>query len=410
MGREARGAGVKGARVRSASGRPGVDSLGFAAPQSVPARRSHPVKRIPQLDGIRGIAILLVLVYHTVVLPIGTLTPGPFGNLARALGFCWSGVDLFFVLSGFLITGILWDNRGATNYFAVFYARRSSRIFPVYYLSLAAFWIFAATRWARVPAFSWLVEGSIPAWSYATFTQNILMGMAGHYGANWLAATWSLAVEEQFYLVVPLAVRFLSRRWLLALFGVAIVAAPFLRLATPGIGSYVYPWCRADALLSGACLALLVRIESIAGWIRFRRAWLIGFLGGCLGCGVLLKLVGVPQAWQHTLLAMAGVALVALGNLGSGTTLGFVLGSRFLVWFGKLSYGLYVYHQIVAGVFHAVVLGRGPHLGGGAVEWAVSAAGLAATLLLAVASERWLERPLLRWAQGIAYRRQPGEM
>ena len=362
------------------------------------------MKRIPQLDGIRGIAILLVLVYHTVVLPIGTLAPGPLGTLARALGFCWGGVDLFFVLSGFLITGILWDNRGATNYFAVFYARRSSRIFPVYYLSLGAFGLFVASGYARLPAFGWLVAGTIPAWGYATFTQNIFMGMAGHYGANWLAATWSLAVEEQFYLVVPLAVRFLSRRWLLALFGAAIVAAPFLRLATPGIGAYVYPWCRADALLSGACLALGVRHEPFAAWIARRRGAVLGLLAACVAGGAVLKAVGVPQAWQHTLLALAGVSVVALGNLGSGTTLGSILGSRPLVWFGKLSYGIYVYHQIVAGVFHAVLLGHAPRLGNGAAEWWVSAAGVVATLLLAVASERWLERPCLRWAHRIAYR------
>src|SRR6476619_3815817 len=142
-------------------------------------------KRIPQLDGIRGLAILQVLLWHYVaILPSHSRTV--LSYLQHLLCLTWSGVDLFFVLSGFLIGGILLDHRDAPNYFSVFYRRRICRIFPLYYALFLAF-VLLRNRLPIGAANGWLFDRPLPLWSYATFTQNFLMSKLGTFGPNWLA-------------------------------------------------------------------------------------------------------------------------------------------------------------------------------------------------------------------------------
>ena len=162
------------------------------------AKFSFSGRRIPELDGIRGLAIVSVLIWHY---GVGQIVSEPHSILnyaLRMLGFTWSGVDLFFVLSGFLIGGILLDNKGSKDYFKIFYIRRICRIFPLYFLWLA---LFAAISYGaayfvvanRLHQIDWLFQNSMPMWSYLTFTQNIAMAFKGDFGANWLGVTWSLA-------------------------------------------------------------------------------------------------------------------------------------------------------------------------------------------------------------------------
>lgn len=186
---------------------------------------------MPQLDGIRGIAILLVLIFHFGVSAVGPQSNSFVYLVGQSLILTWSGVDLFFVLSGFLIGGILLDNRLAPNYFKVFYIRPICRIFPVYYLWLALFAIFAYVLATLIlpGALRPLYENPLPFWSYATLTQNLAMAMAGRFGPQWLDATWSLAVEEQFYLTLPLIIRFVPQRRLPYLLITLIAATPILR-------------------------------------------------------------------------------------------------------------------------------------------------------------------------------------
>src|SRR5271155_4280107 len=147
------------------------------------------MKRIPELDGLRGIAILMVLVYH--------YTGWRWG---------WTGVDLFFVLSGFLIGGILMDAKSATNYYSVFYTRRFYRIVPLYAVTVCMLPLLLATH------YEWFTVGNkIPWYAYATFTQNFWMVKLEKLGTMALAVTWSLAIEEQFYLTLPIIVRNVSR-------------------------------------------------------------------------------------------------------------------------------------------------------------------------------------------------------
>jgi peptidoglycan/LPS O-acetylase OafA/YrhL len=140
--------------------------------------------RLPELDGIRGCAILLVLIWHYIPAQIHAPAQALSGGIATCLSLTYSGVDLFFVLSGFLIAGILMDNGTAKNYFSVFYARRACRIFPVYFLLLGLFAVFTAMgsgHWSRL---SWLFQNRLPLWSYASFTQNVVMGLRSTTGPH----------------------------------------------------------------------------------------------------------------------------------------------------------------------------------------------------------------------------------
>ena len=178
-------------------------------------------KRVPELDGVRGVAILLVLVWHYIASQ-AVVTDGTLASQAlRALAITWSGVDLFFVLSGFLIVGILLDAKGGDAYFSTFYMRRACRIVPLYLLMVSIFAV--VTTW-QLHTSDFLFKEELPLWSYFTFTQNFFMHGRG-FGPHWLGVTWSLAIEEQFYLVVPLLVHWLDRKKLLAMFLFLILAA-----------------------------------------------------------------------------------------------------------------------------------------------------------------------------------------
>src|SRR5919199_1508083 len=202
-------------------------------------------RRYPELDGLRGIAILMVVAYHYELAPF------------------LSGVDLFFVLSGFLLGGILLEKKEAPNYFKAFYVRRICRIFPLYFLCLLVFLILLPVTlgWLFGDSIGMLAGDSLPLWSYFTFTHNFAMAQLGGWGTLWLAHTWSLAVEEQFYLILPLLICSFSRERLPYLLVGLILAAPlwraFLYNFHPygGLASYVLLPCRADSLLVGVLCA-----------------------------------------------------------------------------------------------------------------------------------------------------------
>ena len=131
----------------------------------------------------------------------------------RALCLTGSGVDLFFVISGFLITGILVEKRGSAHFFRTFYVRRALRILPLYFLLLLSYVVCAGLWNESSPTWMHQFAHPLPWWSYLTLTQNIAMAMRGDFGPLWLSVTWSLAVEEQFYWVMPVLVAVLSPRW-----------------------------------------------------------------------------------------------------------------------------------------------------------------------------------------------------
>jgi len=371
------------------------------------------MNRLRQLDGLRGCAILLVLVWHYFVCQI-KVRPDTFLSTSKLwLSFTWSGVDLFFVLSGFLITGILIDNANATNYFRTFYIRRACRILPIYFVMLL---LFITAVWAfrqQADRFPWLLKDTIPAWAHATFTQNIFMALTEKWGAAYaLGPTWSLAVEEQFYLVLPLIVFFMPRRTLPVLLVALIILAPMLRATTAStMQRYVLaPW-RADALMTGALLAWCVRQPAILQFFVAQRRSFYLIFGGLVVSTVLIGGRGARPGGpvDHLVFAATYGVLLVLAYVDAEGFLARVLRCRFLVWFGTLSYGIYLLHQPVSATLHAWWAGRRPAIF--TLEDALlSCLALGLTLLLAALSFRLFERRFTEFGHKFRYRTEPREV
>ncbi|MGJ5814643.1 acyltransferase family protein [Paludibaculum fermentans] len=346
-------------------------------------------RRIPELDGVRGLAILLVLAVHF------GLTANPPEPLYSLLRLGWSGVDLFFVLSGFLITGILLDTAASPNYFRAFYARRALRIFPLYYVYIAVFFAVLPLAHALnrpVP------PGPAQGW-YWLYLSNWRSALGPDYA--FLSHLWSLSIEEQFYLVWPPLVLWLGRRRLPWLCGLLIVAAPVLRFAWrvhPYSPEFLYrltPF-RVDTLAWGALLAVIVRNEAglhrLLHWAKFVGA------AAATGLAVILTLFGtknsepVVAVTGYTLFGILYFCVVLFGFRGWP-----LLRATVLRTFGKYSYGVYVLHFPLVGYFYlamepaARVIGRVPA--------ACVAFVLGSALSLGLARLSWLllERRFLAW-------------
>lgn len=212
------------------------------------------VNRIPALDGVRAIAIILVIVVHAFYFG-PDLALAPLGN--NLLVFGWTGVDLFFVLSGFLITSILIDMKGKPGAFRNFYVKRFGRIFPLYYAILCGLLLLFFIEHPKVtPQIDNLREN---AWLYFTFTSN-LSDLLGLHLNNMMGPTWSLAVEEQYYLVWPLLVLGLTlptvRKLVLGLLVGLAVLRFFLVGSLPNDAIYRFTLTHADGILTGSILAL----------------------------------------------------------------------------------------------------------------------------------------------------------
>jgi peptidoglycan/LPS O-acetylase OafA/YrhL len=338
---------------------------GGEPPAAATAWSSPASPHIPALDGVRGFAILLVILFHHTLMRQETLFDRLYVNLAR-LG--WSGVDLFFVLSGFLITGLLVDSKGSPAYYRNFYIRRTLRIFPLYYAFLFHVlvicpWLWPDTELAAMARRS--AEGRSDAW-YWLYLSNFLFARDDTFGHPNLAITWSLAIEEQFYLVWPFVVALTRRIALAWTCGGLVVIAFALRVwvvaaDANSIAAYVLPMCRMDALASGALVALAARSERwrspSARAALFRRARV---LTAAAGLAVLaIWYVEDPfddDYWTEPIMQTAGFSALACGYAGLVALAAMGAGDSWVVrffslpalrTFGKYSYALYLFHVAV---------------------------------------------------------------
>jgi len=328
-------------------------------PTHLPHLRHAGRGHLRSLDGVRGLAILMVLLTHGFE---SNYQAG--GPLVRFTGNLFSygifGVDLFFVLSGFLITGILFDSVSDDGFFRKFYARRVLRIFPLYYAVLAILFLLTPLLHLHWNGMGWLLLAYLQNFHPAqigTFQPSPQVGLF-HF--------WSLAVEEQFYLVWPAAVFFIrgkQRLFFTTLFISA--AAVLLRLAlvahgSPAIDIHVNTLCRADSLLLGGALALLYRSQY---WPRVLRFAPFGFLAAASIILVSIDLVGVDpiisrtgmlwtEGFRYTVLALGFACLIAWALHPQSFARWFFELSP-LRFFGKYSYGIYVLHVIFLPFFVA---------------------------------------------------------
>jgi peptidoglycan/LPS O-acetylase OafA/YrhL len=278
-------------------------------------------------------------------------------SLAR-LG--WSGVDLFFVLSGFLITGILYDAKGTAQYYRNFYIRRTLRIFPLYW-AFVFFTLKIAPRLWPDTALAGLARAAMSetseAW-YWLYLSNVLFARDEGFGHPNLAVTWSLAIEEQFYLVWPAVVALLGRRTLMwtcaALMATALGArAMLLGLTGNEVAAYVLPFCRMDALAAGAIVALAVRhADDRARFVRWARRVAPAALVAVLVVWYVEDPMDndtwtepIMQTAGYTMLALLFGALVALAaTAGEDEWVSRLFAGRTLRTLGKYSYALYLFH------------------------------------------------------------------
>ncbi len=325
-----------------------------------PAQTLQTAGRLPALDGLRAIAILLVLAFHSLA-----HVPVAWVRAVSAPG--WVGVDLFFVLSGFLIGGILLDQGGATNYYRVFYARRFFRIVPLYALLVIPGLLVLGLGGQRLFAGHSLGDHPTPAlWYCPFFLQNVAVAVKLIL-PNYLVPTWSVAVEEQFYLVLPLFLRLVTRSWRLPLLAVGIVAAPLLRGAllarfgeAAGEACYVLLPCRWDALLLGVVAAVLWRDARFRRWAGDQRGWLHGAFGLLAAASVALFWPGGSRLdppmsfWGYTVIDVWFTVTLLLAVLPGHERLQGWLSAPVFKPIATGSYGLYLLHSPMLAVVEAV--------------------------------------------------------
>lgn len=373
------------------------------APSTPAAAGSSPsAGRLPGLDALRGLAIVLVLLHNFSFAENGHSRIFKLWNVLPESG--WIGVQIFFVLSGFLITGILVDDRGLPRFYQRFYVRRALRIFPLYYALLILYGVLYATGVLQSRV------GPASSFFYATYLQNWSALFLGEIPPG-LAPLWSLAVEEQFYLLWPLLIGKVSLRGS-AIACVVIIAASFLARVGMHLAHlrpgwlYISTPARADALAIGALFALLLR--SPAWRPRFIAAlpW-VGAVSG-LALAVLLldthglnRLNPLMQVYGYTAVAvLAGVvtAKAALAGLRVPGRLRTRIPTSILTFFGKYSYGIYVVHMPIKVATIALLgaaLRRQSTLHPLRVDAIFVAAGTVASVALALVTWRLIERPFL---------------
>lgn len=378
-------------------------------------------RRIPELDGLRGLAILLVIVCHylsdAIYAPLGFI---PF-LIFTALGVGWSGVELFFVLSGFLIGGILLESHDSPKYFRTFYLRRVHRILPIYYLWIVLYAVVVAVIVFVLHRPTYVLpEGELITsrdfWAfphYFLFLQNIIYSPT-KLEWIWFVVTWSLAVEEQFYLVIPPLVRYLSQKVLVVGLVATVVLSPVLRCLSfvylPGY-SQVHLFstpCHADSLALGVLCAIGWR------WVPFRN-YLVANPGFLLRAVIYLGLAILALLWWlvHPVnLVTLGLGESALNFLYAALLLlvlsqGSSVPARVMRWgwlrsLGVMSYCVYLVHLTIDQLAHRILLKSEPRIYDLAGV-AVTLGALLLTLLLARLSWRYLERPLIRRGHSISY-------
>jgi peptidoglycan/LPS O-acetylase OafA/YrhL len=296
-----------------------------------PQRPSWLPAYIPELQGLRGIAVLAVVLYHSHPRFEGTW-------FYRASLWGWAGVNLFFVLSGFLITSILLESRGKPRYFRNFYGRRALRIWPVYLLVLIVCYLNAP--WF-VGLQVWQAIRTAPWWAYLLFVQNLFhLALPPVIGP-----TWSLAIEEQYYFVWAPVVRALERPWALAIvLAGAMFVSPLFRMSHFEWITPTHTLTHLDGIAMGSLLAL--GLYNLA--VR-RRVWLALGLGGVvLGFAAAATVAG-GTAWLDTALTagFGGTVLAMIASTGARSPLNALLRRGPLAYLGRISYGMYMVHIMV---------------------------------------------------------------
>jgi len=310
-----------------------------------------------------------------------------------------------------LIGGILLDARESSNYFRVFYTRRFFRIVPIYAVLLvsAAFIRYLADA-GIIRGLGEIFVGRLPWWYFVTFLQNIGMSVHKVWGTYPFGVTWSLAVEEQFYLTLPLLIRFLDRRALLRFILVAMAAAPLLRAFFFHRDPLnFFPWytlmpCRADSLLLGVLGAIVLRDPRRRGWLLDRRRFsslVLGFLlagAAFLGWRSPTPFGRLMVTAGFTWMGLTYLAFLLYALLYRDSWISHCLRWKWLCGLGVIAYGTYLFHEF----FLAMFFRRTPWL----YSWhdiGVSFFALVVSILFCRLSWIYFEKPLVKIGHRTSY-------
>lgn len=303
--------------------------------------------KMPELDTLRGLAILSVVLLHGFYWEFSSLHFGSLGSwVMRVTSAGWIGVNLFFVLSGFLITGILLRSRDDRNYFGRFYARRALRILPAYYGLLLILVLIQRGNWGFL-LFAFFYMANVA----------IVFGIPTSYGP-----LWSLAVEEHYYLCWPLIVRRLSATSVRNVSLLIFALVPAVRFASFHFGHTIgiawYTWCTADGLALGSMLAAVVYRGCSRRQLRNLAATLFGIVTTAVVVGtpfgILTRNRALGAAFQYTLAHCFFAALLLVFLLLGTSQYCDVVRNRVLEFFGYLSYGLYLVHLLIFRTYDAI--------------------------------------------------------
>ncbi len=370
--------------------------------------------RVPELDGIRGIAILLIVIVH-----FGDYAPVQQTTAEQAIraviAFGWTGVDLFFVLSGCLITGILLTAKGSPHYFRSFYARRALRILPLYYLSVAGFfWLVLPAAHAQHRGLQ--LHASEQVW-YWLYLSNWRIAF-DEYAVEPLSHFWSLAIEEQFYLIWPLIVFLVSESKLLWVCLAVILGAlglrclPSMQAVHAEYSEFLYALTpfRMDTLAFGALLALTLRSAKLT---RLAQRWLGSAFGLSLfGIGAAMFFAKSVRPFSAPMgafgysavgLLYASIVMFALLRRGSSSLIPRLLRHPLLRSLGKYSYAMYVIHWPISLYLTEYFQSNLPWTRGLPAALLCIATGLALSYGLAVLSWNLVEKHFLRLRDRFPY-------
>lgn len=333
--------------------------------------RRHLPAHIPQLDGLRAVAASLVLLQHSA-------HDFPKVRVFECVDrYGMAGIQLFFVLSGFLITNILLDTKNEPDYFRNFFARRALRLYPLYYGTLG-FVMIGAVIFHRF--------SGIPWWIYLLYLSNLFSTPAGAPAA--LGTLWSLGVEEQFYLVWAVFVRLFTERAVVRVSACTVILIPLIRLL--GLLSFHNTLLQVDALAAGALIACFQ--PQLTKWRTWAAVAAFTFpLGIALPHGLLNEI-----SREFQVISAAGI-LVLLLTVSEASVLRQLFSNRFARYVGTVSYGIYLLHSYVFNAFRATRLEQNVARNGSFIEASLLLlVEYSIVLTLASISYYAFERPFLR--------------
>lgn len=378
-----------------------------------------------RLDGLRGLAILAVVLYH-----LGLnfhATSKPEYALETLLHMGWAGVDLFFVLSGYLITGILLRTRESPDYFRNFYARRILRILPLYFLVLTFFLLIVPNLLIILhPTDFWLPGADHDQAWYWVFLSNIHIALTNQFQHATLGVTWSLSVEEHFYLVWPLIVLLVSRNNLVLICTMLIFLSPAIRALmlssdVPTLAVFVMTYARLDGLAAGALIALLTtekgKYAKLEKWSKIMLplsalalvALVVAIRNdtGIIIDDIKKTLFGHP--WMQTIgyslvIIFSASLLVRLIHHHHTNWLDRLFASRIFTTLGKYSYAMYLFHSFVIIMTGTYLFDYRRYPEWGLASFAAFALlAILLTLVLAWISWQVIEAPCLRLKRYFPY-------